>query len=670
MSRISRGRDRGPLQGLPRHGRRRRQDLPDAAGGPGRGGGGPRRRDRLPRAARPRRDRRPGRRPRGRAAPARHLPRRRRSRRWTCRRSCARAPELCLIDELAHTNAPGRRARASATRTSRDVLDAGIDVFSTVNVQHLESLNDQVAELTGVRVRETVPDRVLGERRRGRAHRPHAGGADRAPARRQGLPAASASRRRSNNFFRIENLAALREVALRQVAEEVEAKRLVAREPLGTRDDERLLDERAAGGRRAAAGAGRAARRARSGSSAAPGARPSGSAPSSTCSGCSRRASRSTSERERQLDGAAPARLGARRAPADRGARRRRRGRRATSSRERGTHLHADGRAAAARAGSRRLREPLPQRLMRAAARRRRADRRRPRPQRRRTESIEHCRDRSPSLLGLRRPASVAGSRWPPAARRRARRRAAGAPDPAARSPGTAISRRALDAALRLRPRRGRDADARLPGDGADAAAARARASAPVRAKAMPLLEAIEQRATRAGRPVDARIERGRTYRHALRGCSTTSASTASSCSATATRAPASPATTCVWLLEQAPAEVLILRPAPGGHAADHGRRGGRALLVTGRRRGRLARDPVEARRLHDELVVALRRQRPGERVLPRNMLPLHARTATPARSSVTRMVPRLFRTKPAMIRLPLAWTFVVIELTWTGSVS
>ena len=49
------------------------------------------------------------------------------------------------------------------------MLAAGIDVFSTVNVQHLESLNDQVAELTGVRVRETVPDSVLGERRRGRA---------------------------------------------------------------------------------------------------------------------------------------------------------------------------------------------------------------------------------------------------------------------------------------------------------------------------------------------------------------------------------------------------------------------------------------------------------------------------------------------------------------------
>src|SRR5215469_4064008 len=72
-----------------------------------------------------------------------------------------RAPELCLIDELAHTNAPGVE-HAKRYEDIQDVLAAGIDVFSTVNVQHLESLNDQVAELTGTRVRETVPDAVLG----------------------------------------------------------------------------------------------------------------------------------------------------------------------------------------------------------------------------------------------------------------------------------------------------------------------------------------------------------------------------------------------------------------------------------------------------------------------------------------------------------------------------
>src|SRR6516165_10862359 len=72
-----------------------------------------------------------------------------------------RAPELCLIDELAHTNAPGVE-HAKRYEDVADVLAAGIDVLSTMNVQHLESLNDQVAELSGIRVRETIPDAMLG----------------------------------------------------------------------------------------------------------------------------------------------------------------------------------------------------------------------------------------------------------------------------------------------------------------------------------------------------------------------------------------------------------------------------------------------------------------------------------------------------------------------------
>ena len=79
----------------------------------------------------------------------------------------ARAPELCLIDELAHTNAPGVE-HEKRYEDVRDVLEAGIDVFSTVNVQHLESLNDQVTQLTGARVRETIPDEVLSRGGRGR----------------------------------------------------------------------------------------------------------------------------------------------------------------------------------------------------------------------------------------------------------------------------------------------------------------------------------------------------------------------------------------------------------------------------------------------------------------------------------------------------------------------
>ncbi len=150
----------------------------------------------------------------------------------------ARAPELALIDELAHTNPPGLE-HGKRYEDIADAVAAGIDVFSTVNVQHLESLNDQVAELTGVRVRETVPDSVLGRADevvlidltpealigRLRAGKVYPG---------ENVQAAL------DNFFRVENLAALREVSLRQVAEEVESKRLI-REPVPKAVGERLL---------------------------------------------------------------------------------------------------------------------------------------------------------------------------------------------------------------------------------------------------------------------------------------------------------------------------------------------------------------------------------------------------------------------------------------------
>lgn len=143
-----------------------------------------------------------------------------------------RAPELCLIDELAHTNAVGVE-HAKRHEDVADVLAAGIDVFSTVNVQHLESLNDQIAEATGTRVRETIPDDVLADAdeivlidltpealidrlRAGKVY-PH----DRVETALQ-------------SFFRIEHLTSLREVALRQVAEEVGARGL-ARAPVGER---------------------------------------------------------------------------------------------------------------------------------------------------------------------------------------------------------------------------------------------------------------------------------------------------------------------------------------------------------------------------------------------------------------------------------------------------
>ena len=72
----------------------------------------------------------------------------------------ARAPALVLIDELAHTNAPGSR-HDKRYQDIEDILAAGIDVYSTLNIQHIESLNDVVASFTRVRVRETLPDRVL-----------------------------------------------------------------------------------------------------------------------------------------------------------------------------------------------------------------------------------------------------------------------------------------------------------------------------------------------------------------------------------------------------------------------------------------------------------------------------------------------------------------------------
>lgn len=74
----------------------------------------------------------------------------------------AQPPALVLVDELAHSNAPGSR-HAKRWQDVQELLDAGIDVYSTVNVQHLESLNDQVQDITGVRVRETLPDWVLQE---------------------------------------------------------------------------------------------------------------------------------------------------------------------------------------------------------------------------------------------------------------------------------------------------------------------------------------------------------------------------------------------------------------------------------------------------------------------------------------------------------------------------
>lgn len=132
----------------------------------------------------------------------------------------ARAPAVVLVDELAHTNAPGSR-NAKRWRDVDELLDAGIDVISTVNVQHLESLGDVVHRITGVRQRETVPDEVVRSAeqleivditpealRRRLAH------GNVYPAER--VDAALA------NYFRVPNLIALRELALLWVADEAD----------------------------------------------------------------------------------------------------------------------------------------------------------------------------------------------------------------------------------------------------------------------------------------------------------------------------------------------------------------------------------------------------------------------------------------------------------------
>jgi two-component system sensor histidine kinase KdpD len=131
-----------------------------------------------------------------------------------------RRPSLLLVDELAHTNAPGSRHNKRWEDVA-ELLEAGIDIWATLNVQHLESLNDDIARITGVRVTETLPDRVLElaediefldlspaelrtRLRDGKIYRP------------------DVAARALDSFFREGNLAALREIGLRRAAQRVD----------------------------------------------------------------------------------------------------------------------------------------------------------------------------------------------------------------------------------------------------------------------------------------------------------------------------------------------------------------------------------------------------------------------------------------------------------------
>ncbi len=144
----------------------------------------------------------------------------------------ARRPALILVDELAHSNAPGCR-HPKRWQDVEELLDAGIDVFTTINVQHLESLNDVVGGLTGIRVWETVPDRVFDEiadevvlvdlppddllqrLKEGKVYLP------------------DQAERAIENFFRKGNLIALRELALRRTADQVDDEMQSYRQQVG-----------------------------------------------------------------------------------------------------------------------------------------------------------------------------------------------------------------------------------------------------------------------------------------------------------------------------------------------------------------------------------------------------------------------------------------------------
>jgi two-component system sensor histidine kinase KdpD len=135
-----------------------------------------------------------------------------------------RHPEVCVVDELPHTNVPGS-THLKRWENVLELLEAGIDVMTTMNIQHLESLNDQVKDMTGVRVRETLPDWVmkqadevvmvdltpralLNRLERGVVYPPEK------------------AQRALQNFFKESTLVALREIALRQTAHEVEIRQV------------------------------------------------------------------------------------------------------------------------------------------------------------------------------------------------------------------------------------------------------------------------------------------------------------------------------------------------------------------------------------------------------------------------------------------------------------
>ncbi|MDV3458944.1 sensor histidine kinase KdpD [Sphingomonas sp. HF-S4] len=134
-----------------------------------------------------------------------------------------RRPALALVDELAHTNAPGSR-HPKRYQDVEELLDAGIDVYSTINIQHVESLNDVVASFTRVRVRETVPDSILERAEIEVVDIPPDELIERLKEGKVYLP--QEATRALSHFFSKSNLSALRELALRRAAQAVDAQML------------------------------------------------------------------------------------------------------------------------------------------------------------------------------------------------------------------------------------------------------------------------------------------------------------------------------------------------------------------------------------------------------------------------------------------------------------
>ncbi len=141
-----------------------------------------------------------------------------------------RRPAICVVDELPHTNVPGS-SHVKRWEDVQQLLDAGIDVMTTMNIQHLESLNDQIFHVTGIRVRETVPDwlvksaaevvmvdatteALLNRLKRGVIYAPEK------------------AQRALENFFTESTLASLRELALRQTAHELEIREIPETSPI------------------------------------------------------------------------------------------------------------------------------------------------------------------------------------------------------------------------------------------------------------------------------------------------------------------------------------------------------------------------------------------------------------------------------------------------------